>query len=63
MSRQGIAVTTIPRGGRCGRSCTADGIDLIGVAALESWVRYWQTRAPDAVEAAANVVWVGGKEA
>lgn len=26
----------------------ADGIDLIGVAALESWVRYWQTRAPDA---------------
>lgn len=25
----------------------ADGIDLIGVAALESWVRYWQTRAPD----------------
>lgn len=26
----------------------ADGIDLIGVAAVESWVRYWQTRAPDA---------------
>jgi len=26
----------------------ADGIDLIGVAAIESWVRYWQTRAPDA---------------
>jgi len=29
----------------------ADGIDLIGVAAVESWVRYWQTRAPDAPEA------------
>lgn len=26
----------------------ADGIDLIGVAAIESWVRYWQTCAPDA---------------
>lgn len=25
----------------------ADGVDLIGVAAIESWVRYWQTRAPD----------------
>jgi len=30
----------------------ADGIDLIGVAAVESWVRYWQTRAPDVPEAA-----------
>lgn len=29
----------------------ADGIDLIGVAAVESWVRYWQTRAPDAPRA------------
>lgn len=29
----------------------SDGIDLIGVAAVESWVRYWQTRAPDVPEA------------
>lgn len=29
----------------------ADGIDLIGVAALESWVRHWQTRAPDVPQA------------
>ncbi len=28
-----------------------DGVDLIAAAALESWVRYWQTRAPDASEA------------
>ncbi|WP_296595493.1 asparagine synthase C-terminal domain-containing protein [Phenylobacterium sp.] len=25
-----------------------DGVDLIAAAALESWVRYWQTRVPDA---------------
>lgn len=26
----------------------ADGVDLLAAAALESWVRRWQTRAPDA---------------
>ena len=25
-----------------------DAVDLIGAAAVESWVRYWQTRVPDA---------------
>jgi asparagine synthase (glutamine-hydrolysing) len=29
----------------------AEGSDLIGVAALESWVRYWQTRVADAPHA------------
>jgi hypothetical protein len=25
-----------------------DGVDLIAAAAVESWVRHWQTRVPDA---------------
>lgn len=28
-----------------------DAVDLIGAAAMESWVRYWQTRVPDAAGA------------
>ena len=29
----------------------ADGLDLIMAAAVESWVRYWQTRIPDSADA------------
>jgi asparagine synthase (glutamine-hydrolysing) len=31
---------------------TGDGVDLIAAAAVESWVRHWQTRIPDAAGAA-----------
>jgi hypothetical protein len=29
----------------------SDGLPLVRAAAIEAWVRHWQTRVPDAVQA------------